>query len=67
MNEHVTEILDVVDAPVDPVFSGVVQDDSDYHVDPLDDFPETNAFGSAAALDEAERLDEVKVDLDNDF
>lgn len=67
MNEHVNEtegavapLLDVVEHPAgldtvvgaeEPIF---VQDDSDYPIDPLDDFPEINAFGSASALDKAE-------------
>ena len=72
MNEHLHEILDVAECPVQPdftpvdprVFDGVVQDDSDYHVDPLDraDFDyEINAFASATALDKAERLEEERL------
>jgi len=70
MNEHVYDTQELADQSVDladqlgtPDFGGLVQDDSDYHVDPLDktgyDDGEINAFGSATALDEAEGLCEV--------
>jgi len=67
MNEHVElskEPLDEVCHVAEraggdsPLF---FQTDDDYPVDPLDDFPEINAFGSASALDEAERLERERL------
>lgn len=59
MNQHVEETVGLAEQPVrnDVAF---VQDDSDYPVDPLDDFPEINAFGSATALE----AEEVRQDKD---